>query len=161
MTAKAPPSLLQKFARLTLSDALYLTEAQLLVMAAAIVIRLAPFPVLGRLASWPIRKPLTDPAKRATAIDTTIWALNAAAKRSPFRALCFERGLTAQTMLRRRGVSSVLYFGVAPGVEKALDAHVWVLADEINVTGASIAHQYATLAQFPADPHSSLATVQP
>lgn len=151
MTAKAPPSLLRKFARLNLPDALLLAEAMTSIMAAAIIIRLTPFPVLGRLASWPIRRPVTDKAKRETMIDDIIWALSAAAKRSPFRAMCFECGLTAQTMLRRRGVNSVLYFGVAPGQKKALDAHVWVIADDTNVTGAGIAHQYATLAQFPAD----------
>ncbi len=77
------------------------------------------------------------------------WAIDRAAKRSPFRALCFERGVAAKRMLDRRRIASTLYYGVAYDDQDAIDAHVWVVADGLDVCGASYAPRYKILAQFP------------
>jgi hypothetical protein len=65
------------------------------------------------------------------------------------RTQCFEQGLAAQRMLRRRGVASVLYFGAAPNDRKGLVAHVWVRDGDVDVIGCETADQFAVLAEFP------------
>jgi hypothetical protein len=63
--------------------------------------------------------------------------------------LCFQQGLAAQLMLRRRGIPSVLYYGAAQGDRTGLCAHVWVQDGEVDVIGGEIAHRFAILATFP------------
>lgn len=140
--------LLAKFRRMSPSEYVTLAEAMALIFLSAPVIKLAPFRRLGRLASLPVRRPVS-PAKQDEEINEVLWALAAAAKRTPLRALCFEYGLTAQVMLRRRGVPSTLYYGVAPDQAKGVSAHVWVRVGTIDITGNEIAHRYAELARFP------------
>lgn len=78
------------------------------------------------------------------------WAVTAAARRARFRAVCIERGLAAQTMLRRRGIGATLYYGAAPGVD-GLAAHVWVRWQGIDVIGGESAARFTPLATFPDD----------
>jgi hypothetical protein len=63
--------------------------------------------------------------------------------------MCFEQGLAAQFMLRRRSVPSVLYYGAAAADQSGLSAHVWVRDGCVDVIGGDIATRYAQLARFP------------
>lgn len=127
---------------------LLLAEAGLCLAAAAAAIALLPFARVGRLAS--------GGCARATAVDAprlkeVRWAVEAVSRRVPFRAKCFERGLAAQWMLRRRGIPSILFYGAALNAKQGLAAHVWVRADGLDVVGCENAASFATVAQFPAD----------
>ncbi len=59
---------------------------------------------------------------------------------------CFERGLAAHAMLRRRGLQSVLYYGAAGA--GGLRAHVWVRCAGVDVVGGDEAPDFAFLARF-------------
>ena len=53
--------------------------------------------------------------------------------------------------LRRRGVDSTMFYGVAPATQdKPLSAHVWVRCGELDVLGTELASSFALLATFPA-----------
>jgi hypothetical protein len=52
-------------------------------------------------------------------------------------------------MLRRRGISSILYFGAAPDDQRGLCAHVWVRDGHIDVIGGETASRYAVLVMCP------------
>jgi hypothetical protein len=67
----------------------------------------------------------------------------------PWRTLCFQQGLAAQLMLRRRGIPSVLYYGAAQDDLNGLYAHVWVRDGDVDVIGGEIAYRFAILATFP------------
>jgi hypothetical protein len=77
-------------------------------------------------------------------------AVQAVARRAPWRSLCYQQGLTAQIMLRRRGIDSTLYFGARPKGCEGLAAHVWVRDGAQDVIGCEEAHGFAVLACFPA-----------
>jgi hypothetical protein len=81
------------------------------------------------------------------------WVVDAWADRVPWRAVCFQRGLALHLMLRRRGIPSVLHYGVAQNEDKGLHAHVWVDVNCQTVMGGeeSLA-RFARLASFPAAP---------
>jgi hypothetical protein len=69
--------------------------------------------------------------------------------------MCFQQGLAAQFMLRRRGVPSVLYYGAATDDRSGLSAHVWVRASGVDVIGGEIASRFAVLMTFPPEGESS------
>jgi Transglutaminase-like superfamily len=139
----------RKFWRLPKQDRLLLLEAIFGLAAAAIAIAVLPFRYVGRLAARPVRR--REPLQRQmrlTEARRIRFALLTCARRVPWRAKCFQQGLTAQFMLRRRGIPSVLYFGAAPNDQRNLSAHVWVRAENIDVIGGEFAARYAELATF-------------
>jgi len=138
----------EKFFRLPPHDRLLLVEATLCLAIAALAIAGLPFRQVGRLAARPVRRSEPAPQERLRDVKRIRWAIVVAARRVPWRALCFQQGLAAQFMLRRRGVPSVLYYGVAPQ-RNGLSAHVWVRDGEVNVIGGEVASRYAQLAAFP------------
>ncbi len=69
----------------------------------------------------------------------------------PWRTMCFEQGLAAHWMLRRRKRPSTLYYGAAT-FDGELKAHVWVKSGDRDVVGCENADEYALLARFPDEP---------
>jgi hypothetical protein len=63
------------------------------------------------------------------------WAVCRTAPLMPFRAICLQQAMAAHAMLRRRGVASVLHFGAARQGQSVLDAHAWLDAAGVPVTG--------------------------
>jgi hypothetical protein len=125
-----------------------LAEAMLVLAFSSAAIRLLPFARVGRLASGRLGRRRRRQAEELAA--KVAWAVRACARRAPWRAVCFQQGLTSQIMLRRRGVDSTLYFGAAMGAESALAAHVWVKAGPTEVVGCDEADGFAVLATYPA-----------
>ncbi len=77
------------------------------------------------------------------------WAVRAAARHLPFRAVCLTQALAAHAMLRRRGVRGVVHFGAAgPTSSDALDAHAWLEAAGVEVTGYPIPADMVEIARF-------------
>jgi hypothetical protein len=52
-------------------------------------------------------------------------------------------------MLRRRGIASVLHYGIAQGNDRGLRAHVWISADGRVVLGGAEAAEFTCVASFP------------
>jgi hypothetical protein len=145
-----PLNLIRKFHQLSWSDRLLVLEAALLLATAALFIRALPFRMVVRCASLPVLTVELSLHMRAAAVKRIRWAIESSGRSVPWRAMCFEQGFAAQFMLRRRGISSVLYYGVAPDVARGISAHVWVRNGGLDVVGCETASQYAVLATFPA-----------
>jgi hypothetical protein len=136
--------------RLSLAEWGLLAEALGTLALASLAIRLLPFRKVAGLAS---RRALDGPAGARDARRRTRyvrWAVNAWGRRVPWRAVCFQRGLAAHLMLRRRGIASSLHYGVAQTAEEGLLAHVWVSVDGDIVMGGEEAPRFACLTSFPA-----------
>jgi hypothetical protein len=144
----------QKLLRLSGRDRLLLVETIFWLALACVAVAVLPFRHVGCLAALPIRRPETKESQ-AAAVKRVRWAIVACARRVPWRAMCFEQGLAAQFMLRRRGVPSVLYYGAAPDDRRGLSAHVWVRDGDVNVIGGEAYLRYAVLATFPPQCESS------
>jgi len=126
-----------------------LVEAAAVLSVAAIVVAAVPF---ARIAKWSARPPRTSgrPASdEARFIADVSRAVGVAARHVPLRAKCFEQGLAAQWMLRRRGVATTLHYGVAHSPDRNLAAHVWVSAGALDVVGCTIRADFTELARFP------------
>jgi hypothetical protein len=144
-----------KFWRLSWQDRLLLFEAIFCLAIARVAIALLPFRYIGVLAALPLRWPTPPEQARLIMVRRVRWAIITTAGRVPWRALCFQRGLAAQFMLRRRGVPSVLYYGVAQDSATGLLAHVWVRDGNIEVLGGEISSRFAVLTTFPFQAKSS------
>jgi hypothetical protein len=133
-----------------------LAEAVACLLAARLALIVMPFPRLARrLGTFvPPTDPRAMPAKMATADEQAPlaqeigWAVTRAARYVPFRAVCLPQAMAARVMLRRRGVPSVMHFGAAKGTAKPLDAHAWLDAAGVEVTGYPVGENFAEIACF-------------
>ncbi len=76
------------------------------------------------------------------------WAVGAIAPWLPFRTLCLQQAIAARTMLERRGIDSVLHLGVRDPTGTALEAHAWLDAGGLNVTGYPVDPALTEVARF-------------
>ncbi|MBV8685618.1 MAG: lasso peptide biosynthesis B2 protein [Alphaproteobacteria bacterium] len=124
-----------------------LAEALPALVHASVAIRLLPFRRVAALAS---RDAMPARAADEAFLRKARWAVDAWADRLPWRAVCFQRGLALHRMLRRRGIASVLHYGVAAEGDAALEAHVWVTVDGRPAIGGEEAPRFTCVAVFPA-----------
>jgi hypothetical protein len=133
-----------------------IAEAALWLLVARLALVFVPFP---RLARWlGAFVPPADPRVAAVAAPTTphqaqlakeiSWAVTRGAAHVPFKAVCLPQAMAARVMLKRRGVASAMHFGAAKGQVKALDAHAWLDAAGVKVTGYPVGPQFAEIACF-------------
>ncbi len=141
--------LFQRFWRLSWQDRLLRTETVLGLAVAGLAIAVLPFRHVKLLAASSIRRPEPTRQERLTMARRIRWAIIGASARVPWRALCFQQGLAAQLMLRRRGVPSVFYYGAAQDDQSGLQAHVWVRDGDDDVIGGEMADRFVVLARFP------------
>jgi hypothetical protein len=138
---------LPRLDRLTANDWLLAGEALASLAWASLAIAFLPFRKVAGMAS---RAPALPVASLEAGLPRRIrWAVDAWGRRVPWRAVCFQRGLAAHRMLRRRGYGSILHYGVAQREEKGLSAHVWVTLDGRPVIGGEEAPEFTCLATFP------------
>ena len=139
---------LHRVKRTSWSDRLILAEAVGALIASSLAIRLLPFKWLARKASSVGRgKPGTT---RDRTTQKARWAIGAAGPYLPWRIVCFQEGLALHSMLRRRGIASLLHYGVGQSAERGVSGHVWVSVDGRIIVGEEEAGNHACLATFPA-----------
>lgn len=143
-----------KWRRLSWQDRRLLAEAFPMLALSSLMVRFAYFRFIARTASWGHgRKAMPKEMQRHLA-GRVRWALEACSRRLPWKTVCFQQGLAAQWMLRRRGIPSQLFFGATQAGSTGLEAHVWVRIGDIDVVGEKAAPRFAALACFPSHPLS-------
>jgi hypothetical protein len=137
-------STLDKITSLSVADRALFAEAMMALAVAAVTIAVLPFRHVARSAGTRQPGPASDPDTVARVRRAVV----ACARRAPWRALCFEQGLAATWMLRRRGLPAVLHYGVAT-TKSELKAHVWVRSGDLDVVGCENSGEFAEIARFP------------
>jgi hypothetical protein len=130
-----------------LAGGLILAEALAALALASLVIVLLPFRRVAAFASSPGRAAARTDAETVRRARS---ALIGWSRRVPWRAVCFQKGLALHWMLRRRGIRSVLLYGVRQDGDE-LAAHVWIDVDGETVIGGEEAPTFTCLARFPPD----------
>lgn len=124
------------------------TEALWWLAWAGILISCLPFKRLTRYLTPPLSGvPITN----ARVNEQVRWAVTAAARRVPWRAVCFHQGIAAQRMLCRRGIRADLCYGIrtqSPKPGQDVDAHVWVECGDGIVVGGEMAPLYREMIRF-------------
>jgi hypothetical protein len=129
----------QKLIRLNVSDWLVLGQAALLLPALNLALRRIR---LDRVQSWLAARSKrahgTDDRGHARAVSRMVDAL---ARRTPFESNCLHRSLTTWFLLRRRGMTPTMRFGVKPDTPPTF--HAWIEIDsEVINDRADIASTY-------------------
>lgn len=132
-----------------------LSEAMLRLAIATLSLKILPFRRVVAFGSLPLQRLKTRESDEAT-IAGVGWAIQACARRVPWRAKCFDQGLAAAWMLQRRGIAATLHYGIARDEELRLVAHVWVRAKGQDVIGCEVEAKFTEIAQFPDQIQSSL-----
>jgi hypothetical protein len=148
---------LASFLRRDRADRLLLIEAAVRLIALRLCLKVigpgrqprlygrAGTPALGEKANRAIG---LSPAQRRTAARIG-WAIARAERALPFDVVCLPQALVARRMLRRRGIASVMFFGVELDKPIAqVGTHAWLLAGEVPVTGVGQASRYKAFASY-------------
>lgn len=119
-------------------------EATAALGTASLLTRLLPFHSYIGLGARRIRGVASSNPRELTRI------IDAIAARLPIRAVCLQRGLALQWMLRRRGVDAVLHYGIqlAP-IGEQITAHVWVSVAAQVVLGGPQDQLYTEVMRYP------------
>ena len=77
-------------------------------------------------------------------------AISRAAAYTPWESACLAQSLTAQKMLKKRGIPGVFYLGVAKDkdVKENMKAHAWTQCGESILTGARGHEAFTVLSVF-------------
>jgi hypothetical protein len=149
--------LLRRFGELDNRRRALLAEAVGCLFAARLALNFIPFPRLARQLGTFVRPAdarVTQagaemaPDDQARLAEDIGWAVTRAARYVPFKAVCLPQAMAARVMLERRGVKSVMHFGAAKGTDKPLDAHAWLDAAGVEVTGYPVARSFVEIACF-------------
>lgn len=141
----ARTSPIRRFFALDLRDRLLLAEAVLALGLSSAMIRALPFRRVVAFAKAPLRQ---RPGSPGVDVARMRWAVEASARRAPWRAVCFQRALALHMLLRRRGVASGLHYGISRPADGALAAHVWLSVDGTTVIGGEAEPHHVPVATF-------------
>lgn len=140
---------LHKFLRRDWSDRWLLLEAVAWLSWAKLLLILAPFrwiaPRLGKLKAE--SSPTITPAERTLALAVS-WAVQSAARYVPMGFVCLPQAIAAKWMLRRRGVATTLYLGLARPEGIGFTAHAWLRAGDKILTGRVESRTHTAIATF-------------
>ena len=146
--------LLLRFRQIDNRQRFLLGEAVAGLLAARLALIFISFPRLARRLGTIV--PATDvrvgktiavvQSEQTTIAEEVSWAVTRAARYVPFKAVCLQQAMAARVMLRRRGVASIMHFGAGKGRIKPLDAHAWVDAAGVEVTGYPVEEYLAEIA---------------
>jgi hypothetical protein len=85
----------------------------------------------------------TRSGPRAVAVGQLVERVS---RHTPWRSNCLAQALAATFMLRRRGLASSMYFGLAKSDAGRLEAHAWTRSSGVIVTGGRALERYTVVA---------------
>jgi hypothetical protein len=135
--------IIERFLELGAGKKQLVIEAIFSLLVAWAAVGLLPFRLAFRMGVQPLGKKIGDD------ICDLVWAVEAAGARVPWKAVCFQKGLALQSMLRRRGIDARLHYGVGFDPARSIRAHVWVSVDGDIVLGGKEAPDFRLLASMP------------
>ena len=147
MTASSP---FRRFHRLSGRELAQFAEAACALTLATAAIRILPFRTVIRTMGYGGAEHDRGQADADAALEVRR-AVKRAARRLPWNIVCFPEGLAAHWMLRRRGVPSLVHYGLRQSPSK-LSAHVWVTLGETVVIGQETTDLHTCVAVFPPPP---------
>ena len=142
-------SLLAKFLHLPFYQRLLILEALCWLGIARFAVIAFPFrwiaAGLGLQNSCSIITPEKMPARQITSIAEAIRRIS---PYTPWDSNCLAQAIAGRAMLRRRLITSTLYFGVTKDAAGQLEAHAWLRSNGMILTGDAELERYAVVATF-------------
>ena len=152
MTAGRWLRLLRQARRASWAGRLFAAETLLCLVAARLVTKLLPFrwfsPGLG---AWRHETRWDEDAVHVVTADRIARAMRQLAACAAWSSNCLAQALAAQAMLRRRGIPSTLYVGIACG-DALPTTHAWLRCGARIVTGSPVHARYTPVASYACEP---------
>lgn len=127
-------------------------EATICLALARLAVRLVRFTTLSpRLGVQMQETPLEDDHELRPVLRRIRWAIGAVSRRVPWRCMCLEQAIASKMMLRRRGIGSTLYLGVARDANTSgaqVEAHAWLRCGSYYVTGGETRSRYTVVSTY-------------
>lgn len=119
---------------------------------ARLALAVIPFRRLTPYFERPVRVPELTGPERIRQRDAVRRAILTIHRHAPAANTCLHRAIAAQAMLRRRGISTTLYYGATRRPEHPLSTHAWVQDGAEGVIGYITAQRdrCVILAAYPA-----------
>lgn len=141
---------LRSFLRHGWSDRFLLLEALLWLGAARLAVLIMSFkriaPHLGRRMA---DSSADEDVEAGEMVRRISWALARAGHHALWDCNCLTRALAGKGMLRRRGLRSTLYLGVADSEDKdGLHAHAWLTSGDVILSGARDKDSFTVVSTF-------------
>jgi hypothetical protein len=141
---------LTKFVRLPPTDQRLVAEAAAWLTVARLLLAAVPFrwiaPLLGhRYAPAASCSPVEG---HHEAIRQIARALHQAAGGLPWNCTCLVKAIAGKAMLQCRGIESSLVLGVKKDVTRSMQAHAWLQAGALVLTGGDGLEGYTDIARF-------------
>lgn len=142
----------KKFTKLSTKEKNLFLEAYttLGIMRAGILI--VSFKRLTRsLEHLPQKKEFTELDEKEMQVAIMVGrAIGRAAAYTPWESLCLAQSLTAQRMLKKRGIPGVFFLGAAKGEEsrEKMKAHAWSQCGDQIITGGKGHEKFTVLSVF-------------
>ena len=122
-------------------------EAACLQTGIAVGLRLIHFGALRRLLDrFSAAGETADPASASIVMGQIAWAVDASSRHLSAVSTCLTEALTAEAMLRRRGVPAHAAIGIDRPNGGVLHAHAWTELGGTIVTGGAARDKFALLA---------------
>jgi len=146
---------LERFSQLHPTDRTLTYEAAMFLWMARLWLALVPFrKVAERLGkSYPAAAPknlLGSTSEIEDMVARSVGdAVIRASKNVPYKSVCIQQAVAAKMMLGRRGIPSVMHFGVGRTVdEREMCAHAWLATANVEVTGYPLDEGLTEIAYF-------------
>jgi hypothetical protein len=125
-----------------------LLEAFATLLTARCALVLLPVRWIFRWLESPVRPAPVSASADAVGFDSVErvrWAVLTAARYGPVSFVCFPQALAAHAMLRRRGIGSIMHYGVRRSADRQLRAHTWLEVDHRMLLGGESALLFAPI----------------
>ena len=126
-------------------------EAYVLLGVSKLMILIFPFKVIASKVGLPQTETSFINTFESMVLETQI-AVTRGAKYIFFRSKCYDQALATTFMLKRRGISCTIYFGLNK-VDGQLSAHAWVRSGQLIVSGKRGYEIFTPVAWFGTDPN--------
>jgi hypothetical protein len=140
---------LSKFNQLSWRDKILILEGTVWLGIVRLTIKVLPFRWMVYFMGQPQKiSPDTEEAAYKRSLNRIAWTIKIVSKHLPWDCTCLTQAITAQQMLRYRGLSSTIYLGVAHTEDKSFTAHAWLRSGNTIVTGNIGKELYTTIVTF-------------
>jgi hypothetical protein len=107
-----------------------------------------PYKKLSRRFGVPMLETLpNEPADREL-LQKISWAVQSASKYTPWDSNCLAQAIAAMRMLKSRGMTSTIYFGMAKEGEDDMEVHAWLRSGDTYVVGAGNSKDFTVVATY-------------
>ncbi len=143
---------INSFSRLRPFEKAWLLPAWFLLGLCRLLVLLIPFRLISAHLGAPYGTvawvPVLD-AREEVMAHAISRIIQSAARNTPWKSNCFPQAIAARVLLGLYGVPYTLFFGVSHDASGAeLNAHAWVTAGRVRVSGGGSFGQFTVLACF-------------